>query len=211
MILTRSPLKRKAPLGQRGQILKSTSTFRQRKCSVCLEMFRPQRMGQRVCSPACAAVQGKRDGEKQERKETRERKAALKTRSDWLKETQAIFNAWVRERDRNQPCICCGRTSTKEYLTGSAWDCGHYRSTGSAPHLRFHEDNVHRQLVVCNRHGAGRAVDYRIGLIARIGLARVEALEADQTPRHYTIEDLKRIKAEYKAKLRALKEAACTS
>jgi hypothetical protein len=208
MTLNRSPLKRKAPLGQRGPILKSTPTFRQRKCAVCAETFKPQRMGQRVCSPECAAVQGKRDSETQERKADQERKAAMKTRSDWLKEAQAAFNAYIRARDEGNACICCGRTSTKEYLTGSAWDCGHYRSTGSAPHLRFHEDNAHRQLVVCNRHGAGRAVDYRAGLIARIGLASVEALEADQTPRHYTIEDLKRIKAEYKAKLKTLKETA---
>jgi hypothetical protein len=34
MTLSRSPLKRKAPLGQRGPILKSTPTFRQRKCTV---------------------------------------------------------------------------------------------------------------------------------------------------------------------------------
>lgn len=39
-------------------------------------------------------------------------------------------------------------------------------------------------------------------------MGAVEALEADQTPRHYTIDDLKRIKAEYKAKLGALKEKA---
>jgi hypothetical protein len=167
-------------------------------------------MGMRVCGPACAAVQGHKDTAKQERKETRERKQALKTRSDWLKEAQAAFNAYIRARDEGNACICCGRTSTKEYLTGSAWDCGHYRSTGSAPHLRFHEDNAHRQLVYCNRDRAGNAVEYRAGLIARIGLARVEALEADQTPRHYTIDDLKQIKATYRAKLKALKETTCT-
>jgi hypothetical protein len=61
--------------------------------------------------------------------------------------------------------------------------------------------------VPCNQHKSGNAVEYRLGLIARIGLARVEALESDQTPRHYTIEDLKQIKATYKAKLKALKEA----
>jgi hypothetical protein len=207
MTLSRSPLKRKAPLGQRGPILKSTPALRERKCSNCGTPFKQQRIGQQVCSAPCASSFARRLREQKERKETRERKQALKTRSDWLRETQAVFNAYIRARDEGNACICCGRTSTKEYLTGSAWDCGHYRSTGSAPHLRFHEDNAHRQLVICNRHGAGRAVDYRIGLIARIGLARVEALEADNTPRHYTIDDLKQIKAAYKAKLKALKAA----
>lgn len=54
--------------------------------------------------------------------------------------------------------------------------------------------------------------DYRIGLIKRIGLVEVERLEADNTERRWTIEDAKRIKAEYRAKynelLRNRKEAA---
>ena len=202
MILTRSPLKRKAPLGQRGQILKSTSTFRQRKCSVCLEMFRPQRMGQRVCSPACAAVQGKRDSEKQDRKETRERKQALKTRSDWLKEAQAAFNAFIRERDAALPCISCGR------FHAGAYDAGHYRSVGAQPALRFHEDNCHKQCVPCNQHKSGNVVEYRLGLIARIGAERVEFLEQEHAPAKLTIDEAKAIKAHYVAKLRALREKA---
>ena len=205
MTLSRSPLKRKAPLGQRGPILKSTPTFRQRKCAVCAETFRPQRMGQRVCSPACAAVQGKRDSEQQDRKKTRERKQALKTRSEWIKEAQIVFNQFVRLRDQlaGHACISSGRPLD---WSGNAVDAGHYRPVGSAPHLRFNEDNCHAQSKHDNQYKSGNAVDYRLGLIARIGLARVEALEADQTPRHYTIEDLKQIKATYRAKLKALKE-----
>jgi len=207
MTLTRSPLKRKAPLGQRSSILKSTPTFRQRKCAVCAETFRPQRMGQRVCGPACAAVQGAKDRQKQEREADRERKQALKTRSDWLKETQIVFNQFIRRRDQlaGHACISSGRPLD---WSGNAVDAGHFRSVGSAPHLRFNEDNCHAQSKHDNQYKSGNAVDYRLGLIARIGLARVEALEADQTPRHYTIDDLKQMKATYKAKLRALKETA---
>ena len=72
------------------------------------------------------------------------------------------------------------------------------------PHLRFHEDNAHAQRKQCNRWGAGRAVDYRLGLIERIGLARVEALEADQQPRKYTADELRAIRDLYRAKLREL-------
>ena len=88
---------------------------------------------------------------------------------------------------------------------GGGFDCGHYRSVGSAPHLRFDERNAHGQTKQCNRYGAGRAVDYRIGLIQRIGLEQVESLEADQTPKKYSIEDMKAIKDEYKRKLKELK------
>jgi len=81
----------------------------------------------------------------------------------------------------------------------------HYRSVGSSPHLRFDERNAHAQRKQCNRWGAGRSVDYRLGLINRIGLAAVESLEADQTPKNYTIDDLRAITACYRAKLKGLK------
>ena len=83
-------------------------------------------------------------------------------------------------------------------------DAGHYRSRGSAPHLRFDERNCHAQSKKDNRYLSGNAVDYRIGLIARIGLEAVESLESDQTPRKWTIEELKAIKAEYRQKLKEL-------
>ncbi|MYM81108.1 hypothetical protein GTP44_03935 [Duganella sp. FT50W] len=167
------------------------------------------------CSPECGTVLAMAKLEKQrqataaaERKNHREQLIKLRTKRDYVKLAQVAFNAYIRARDAHLPCICCDRTSEKQYLTGTNWDCGHYRSTGSAPHLRFHEDNAHRQLTVCNRYGAGRAVDYRIGLIARIGLARVEALERDQEPRHYTVDQLIALTAHYKKKLKELKAAA---
>jgi hypothetical protein len=182
---------------------------RPKKCAVCSISFKPDRMGQRVCSPACAQAYAKAVSAAQERKADRVRKQALKTRQDHMADAQRAFNAFIRERDKDQPCICCGRTGHKvQGLHSHGWDCGHFRSVGSAPHMRFVEDNANRQLVYCNRDRAGRAVDYRIGLIARIGLARVEALEADQTPRKWTIEELQAIKAIYRAKLKSLKESA---
>ena len=83
-------------------------------------------------------------------------------------------------------------------------DAGHYRSRGSAPHLRFDERNVHSQRKQCNRYGFD-ITGYRNGLIARIGLEAVEALEAEQAPKHYTAADLKAIRDEYRAKAKALK------
>lgn len=68
--------------------------------------------------------------------------------------------------------------------------------------MRFDERNAHAQRKQCNRWGSGRAVDYRLGLIKRIGIESVEALEADQTMKHYTIDDLKQINAHYRAKAR---------
>jgi hypothetical protein len=117
------------------------------------------------------------------------------------------FNQFIRLRDQiaGHACISSGRALD---WSGNAVDAGHFRSVGSAPHLRFNEDNCHAQSKHDNQYKSGNAIDYRLGLIARIGLERVEALESDQTARRYTIDDLKRIKAEYGAKLRELKEKA---
>ena len=127
----------------------------------------------------------------------------LKTRCDWIKEAQAAFNRYIRLRDAGKPCICCGRPLEGGAI-GGGFDAGHYRSVGSAPHLRFDERNVHGQTKQCNRYGAGRAVDYRIGLIARIGREAVEELEADQKPRKHTIEDLIEIRNTYRAKAKEI-------
>jgi hypothetical protein len=54
-------------------------------------------------------------------------------------------------------------------------------------------------------HLHANLINYRVGLIARIGLEAVEALETDQVSRKYSIDDLKAIKAHYRAKLKELK------
>ena len=47
-------------------------------------------------------------------------------------------------------------------------------------------------------------VEYRKGLIDRHGVEFVELLESDQSPKHYTIEDLKHIRDTYRAKANAI-------
>lgn len=184
--------------------------LKQRNCKACKTPFTPARSTQVACGIDCAmklAHEKKVKLAECDRLDTvrkdRVRKERLKTRRDWEKEAQTAFNAFIRARDKDMPCICCGLPLSAGDV-GGAYDCGHYRSVGSAPHLRFHEDNAHAQRKQCNRWGAGRAVDYRLGLIARIGLARVEALEADQVPRKYTADELRAIRDLYRAKLREL-------
>ena len=187
-----------------------------KKCRVanCGSMFVPARLGQSVCSPACAIIDAPRHQEKArkslaqvERKEIKVRKEKLKSRGEHMREAQQAFNEFIRARDQaaGHPCISSGKPLD---WSGNAVDAGHYRSVGSAPHLRFDERNCHAQSKQDNRFLSGNAVDYRIGLIARIGQDAVDALEADQSVRKYTIEEIKAIKAEYRAKTRELKRAA---
>lgn len=182
----------------------SLSPRRTRKCAVkgCANRFQPRNMGHKVCGPDCAAIHAVSERARLDAKQTRERKAAMKTRSDHLKDAQAAFNAFVRERDAALPCISCGR------FHQGAYDAGHYRSVGAQPALRFHEDNCHKQCVPCNQHKSGNAVEYRLGLVARIGAERVAFLEQEHAPAKLTVEDILAIKAHYRAALRTLRAAA---
>ncbi|WP_017903584.1 recombination protein NinG [Pseudomonas asplenii] len=189
---------------------------RPKKCKnqSCGESFVPQRLGQAVCSPKCALATVDTNKEKArkslaqvERREIRARKEKLKSRSDHMREAQQAFNEYIRTRDQVAGHLCISSGKPLDW-SGNAVDAGHYRSVGSAPHLRFDERNCHAQSKQDNRFLSGNAVDYRIGLIARIGLTAVEALEADQSVRKYTVDDLKAIKAAYRAKTRELKRAA---
>jgi len=195
----------RSPIARTGTL----KPARTRKCAVkgCANRFQPRSMMHKACSPECAIVHTAKERKRLDAKQTRERRQAVKTRGDHIADTQVAFNALVRYRDRDQVCISCPTVlATLADQPGGGYDCGHYRSRGSAPHLRFDLRNAHGQCKKCNRYRAGNAADYRIGLIARIGLAAVEALEADQAPRHYTIDDLKAMKAEYADKLKKLKK-----
>jgi len=181
-------------------------------CKVCKTEYDKKRMGQVVCSPSCAlslATSKRAKVEKvaqvKDKRDTKAKLAKLKTRGQHIAETQAIFNTYTRLRDRlaGHACISSGKPLD---WSGNAVDAGHYRSRGSAPHLRFDERNCHAQSKQENRYASGNVVGYRVGLIARIGLEAVEALESDQEPRKYTIDDLKTIKFIYQAKTRQLKD-----
>ena len=179
------------------------------KNPACGISFPPQRLGQAVCSPKCGLAIKDVNQEKArkslaliERREIKVRKEKLKSRADHLKDTQIAFNAWVRERDAELPCISCGRHHQGKY------DAGHYRTVGSNPALRFEPLNCHRQCSPCNTHKSGNIVNYRIELVKRIGADKVDWLEGPHDPKRYTIEDLKNIKADYLAKTKELKREA---
>jgi gamma-glutamylcyclotransferase (GGCT)/AIG2-like uncharacterized protein YtfP len=85
------------------------------------------------------------------------------------KKAGEIFRAWIRKRDEGQPCISCGSYNVH--------DAGHYYSAGHHPALEFDEDNVHGQCRRCNSFLSGNLIEYRKGLINRIGGDRVEMLD----------------------------------
>jgi len=127
------------------------------------------------------------------KRDTKAKLDSLKTASDYIKEAQVAFNSYIRVRDKHKQCISCG-CLPGDMVRGGTFDAGHYRSRGSASHLRYHLLNCHSQCVKCNRYLSGNVVEYRKGLIARIGAERVEQIEMGNNPRKFTIDYLKRVK-----------------
>lgn len=177
-------------------------------CKVCRCEYVKARPMQKVCSPTCALAHSKDLTERkkakeaaQDRQQTREKLKAMETYPQLVKKAQTAFNGYIRARDAGKPCICCGKPLGAEPNT---FDAGHYRSVGSAPHMRFVEDNVHGQNKYCNNYLSGNHVAYRAGLIQRIGLRAVELIESDNTLRKYTKEALIEIARHYREETRKL-------
>lgn len=162
-----------------------------KKCKICKEKFIPKRPLQQVCSALCGAKYASNQKQKAWKKEKKVRKEKLKTRSEHLNELQRVFNKWIRERDKDEPCISCGKPNGGE-------QAGHYRSVGSSPELRFNEDNVHGQCVYCNKHLHANLIFYRKNLIKKIGIKAVEELERNHEPLKLSVDEIKKLKKKYK-------------
>ena len=194
-------------------------TRKEKRCQnkACGKMFKPYKTTDKVCSLSCAVAFGvnhveadRRAKLKAERKETREKLYELKKPKDLIPSVQAAFNKMIRARDKDQPCISCGREYIPEQYGGS-WDCGHFLGVGSHPELRFEPMNAYRQCKSCNggsnkyaKKGYTVAKDYEERLIARIGQAAVDWLKSPHEAKHYTKDDLEALKKHFNQKAREL-------
>ena len=154
--------------------------------------------------------------QKKHRADIRKRKDALRTKPEQEKITQDAVNGWcnVRDRLRGYSCVSCDRPLlwgvSRRYggsnpATGEA---GHYRSVGSARHLRFLTFNINGQCQHCNspRGLSGHHRGYEQGIIKRYGHEMLDRIKADQRPRKYTIDDLKRIARIFRRRTRHYKK-----
>lgn len=168
-----------------------------KRCKQCGEEFTPFNSMQKCCKAKCALEFARKEIINNEIKLGKE---LIKSKAQWLKETQSKFNEFIRLRDHDKPCISCGRHHKGQY------HAGHYISVGAAPELRFDEGNCHKQCSACNNYLSGNLINYRVNLIKKIGLERVEALEGPHETKKYTIEQIKEIKKQYSDKCKELKK-----
>jgi len=127
--------------------------------------------------------------EKAARADFTARKLAIKPKSKWLSEAQSAFNKYIRIRDYRDPCIACMKPRElieyeQGWKVGGCWDAGHFMTRGAKGQLRFILFNVHKRCKSCNSGGGkfshkAATVDanYRINLIQKIGIKKVEWLE----------------------------------
>ena len=146
------------------------------------------------------AVRAHEQEEKNAAKRVRERKMEVKPLSYWMKRAQAAVNRYVRVRDRDLPCISCGRYHTGQY------HAGHYRSVAACSSMRFYTLNINKQCSVCNTHLSSNAIQYRLALVEKYGASTVEHIESSNGCVRYSIDYLKRIELVFKAKTKAIEK-----
>jgi len=111
-----------------------------------------------------------------------------------VQEARRVFQKWIRERDKDLPCVSCGNPFAEDY------HAGHFKKAEVYSQLIFNEDNVHKQCVKCNVFLGGNEANYRVELVKRIGENAVKELE-QATPNkvyRYSNEELKNIINTYK-------------
>ncbi len=189
---------RKKLNGQVVKVMRSPKPKKTPKCKFCREHFQPEKVGQIVCDFNCALGLIKKNNEKKEKARKKEnRKAVIELNENdlkWLiKKTQVDCNAYIRERDRFEPCISCRTKKDVQYCAG------HYRPQGVNSALRFNPLNIHKQCNQnCNMKKSGNLTKYRPNLIKKIGLDNVLMLENNHEVKRWTIEELKELRIMFK-------------
>lgn len=84
-------------------------------------------------------------------------------------ELQKVFNEYIRQRDKDKPCISCGQFKDLQ--------AGHFYSVRNYDGLRFDEDNVHGECVRCNCFDDDHLIGYSVNLVRKIGPERFVRLQ----------------------------------
>lgn len=173
--------------------------IKRKKCRSCGELFFPYKTTDSVCSSICAL---KMKESKVLAEKERINTSVTQTRISSLELAKAVFNAYIRERDKNEKsCICC------DAPLGERFEAGHYYSGGGHSNVIFDERNVHAQRFGCNNFKAGNFLNYGVKLEQKIGKIEFELLRQDAyTPKKWETEELKRIIYEYRKKTIELKK-----
>ena len=153
------------------------------------------------CDNKCAETYAYKNREVGRRKAEAEKKKAfqLSDRKTRKKALKIACHEYIRERDKGQLCICCGRELGKTY------HAGHWQESGNNPHIRYDEDNIHAQRAHCNTYKGGDSGDYEKNLRIKIGDERVDRLLSLKFGNDkMNTDDMLKLERYYKDKLKML-------
>jgi len=159
---------------------------KQKTCPVCKSKWQPFSSLEKVCSIRCAVKQvdlNKVKAKAKEEKAFKQETTRLKKQfyaNDLRKQhelTQKAFNRmrvleelkWFQDRGLEPVCVSCAKPNMD-------WCCGHLKTRGSQPNLRYDPNNTFLQ---CNRYcnmglsgnieGNKTTRGYKVGLVERFG------------------------------------------
>lgn len=132
----------------------------------------------------------------------REYREKRKTPSQWEKECREIVQKIARIRDRRDGCISCHMGPNY----GGRWHGSHFRPAGNNAAVQFNLWNIHKACAQCNLFKGGNLGPYRMRLVEKIGLERVEWLESQTQPVKTNVAYLKRFKSVMGKRLRRMEK-----
>lgn len=190
-----------------------------KKCRICKAKFEPYNSLQVACSPACALKIGKKQAAKKAEKAAKQARAERRefNRRDlsWQhKQCQRVFNRmrvleelkWFRERGLEPECISCGKTHMD-------WCCGHFKTRGAQPGLRYDRMNTFLQCnKACNEslsgniEGTKTSRGYKQGLADRFGQAEarriIDHCETNTAPVKWDWRELEALRKQWSQRIR---------
>lgn len=181
--------------------------MKQRKCKECKEYFTPA--PNMFLPPTCEKYEcrfsyaNKHLSKKAKEKKKTDRAELIKYNQNDVKLRMEVakktIQEYVRLRDINEPCISCRKPTAKQ------WDGGHYMNSQYFSAIRFNTFNIHKQCSHCNDWNNENKQNYRIHLINKIGIDKVEWLESQNQTVKYSAEYLNRLIKVVRKKIKRLK------
>ena len=179
---------------------------KQKTCKSCKEKFLPIRDLQPTCNKYECMLEytNKHLSNKVKEKKTQARKEVIAYNQQDVKArtkvAKQVMQEYVRLRDINEPCISCRKPTAKQ------WDGGHYMNAENYSEIRFNTLNINKQCSHCNDFGSSNAINYKIHLINKIGLEKVEWLEKRKAVVKYSADYLNRLIKIYRKRIRIIKK-----
>ena len=186
--------------------MQQVKAFRKKTCKGCGNTFTPDRRFQVGCTIKCALDIGKRQNDLKSKRQTKADRERIRKLSEWLKLLEKDCNAYIRERDKDKPCVSCER------FHGGQYHAGHFLPQGNNPAIRFHPLNIHKQCAPCNTYwsgnksGDGGGAGYTANIRKRIGEEAFLWLNRDHGKADWTVDEIQWLRQWFRSEIKRIRK-----